>query len=1855
MNNGRFDLKRKLAFVAALAFTANSAYSVPAAGAETSAAVMSVEPVTVDAPDDVVPPPVENSDDGSNDVVYTVMINNSDIDDDTFIDIMKKVFRTEIKAHSFDESTGAGSITVGSLPVLNRNDVYNNAEDMKFRISSENGFTLVFDTYYKVSGFGGDERISLRNSEGDDISDGFCKGGTDLEFVPSDLYIIDNGTEPVRVPVSAPVSVSTDNPYNDGYELIVNRDRHTVSPRTFSLDVDGTVFDVLVNGVSTERRSFEWKEVSSVSLKTDGKQALYIKCGDKDEIRELYNNEVNCSVFTQEPDFSYINKGVFTIKGIDSSITAFASFDETNAQVYKNYKVPVTLDTDSGCTVSVPYLAGDGYCLSSYTYDGETTECLAEMYDALVNGQRAKVIPYHYDVTNIKLVYRKLADNGNAYVFKPEADLFERNKNCYSVSSKDALVDLMDFTSLFDGSTLLYDVFRKGSGNSVENKKFYIGESSREFTESMTDSSESALYIVKNIISKGETDSLIDGLDGIICFYSDKTAPKVEFTRGHNSDSWVGREGMSFAMRITDKEDCPIAESGDLTFDESEIVDIYKYYINKETVDCSEIYSVVVGDYRFDRPAKGWGDTANIKGYVETPDMRAKYNAAVAELSKLKLSDINSSYSDQLNYDGYYRKLLREHSASLIDDMTEYYDAKIAAESEKDEPDQAKIDSFRAQCDKYVGVVRAYMEAQNSPVRASKCMPVLTYDRAAKEFRVSVKAESAHENEMIDEMLSVFAYDDSNNSSWDNNSKKQIRVKIDGAPPAVADNKINISGDTVIKDSNNTDVHVLKAGSVISVAVNDIESSVKGSGVNDVKIYFGDEKDSAESMTQQNGMYIFNIVSDAVKDVNIKSYITIYAMDSVGNSAVMKSKDSKYGGFYIIIDDTAPTCSVKNVSDTAEPYIDENDGGKEWYKAYSDVKIAVAAEDPNSLVCSGIRELKLDINGHHCTVNVDAQSGIDKTALKNGGYNILFEAVQDPDRFKAKLVSADGKVLISELGEFSRNDGAINVKLSTNDYAGNESEESETKVWIDLSEPTVESVYADGADLRRDERYGYVYFAREQADVQVSVNRNGAGAGLDRIEASLVNSDGTPSALVPKISRNGSSDSWTVTVPDRFKGFMRVKAVSCMGRESDVFETALFAVENTDDHRENAHIRLELPETQYKDINGFPLYSDDISAKLTVKENFSGISNVYISSSGTADRYLYVNESGELSGNEAELWSIDEDSRDINLVNGLERDILLTGNSNNSVAFVSFGDRAGNPDDQDHTYDRRRYSIDKTDPVMNVVFTDGNGSADSEFKQIFKASRRAVITINERNFDKSLADIRVNNISRQLDWRLVSGTEGTDSATYQAEIAFDNDGTYRLTASFKDMCGREAKSYDSKEFVIDRTAPAMNIGFDRSIANDHYYNEPTTATFRISDQNFDPSRIVVTGTYNDSAEDFPKASEWTKSGNDYVSTVRFEKDGDYTVNITGKDMAGNTLEAYNAKFCIDSQSPKISVSDVSAANNKAEIRPHIQFKDANLDKDSIQVKMEGANRGKSLEVEGELREKDDGYEYVLNNIPDNADYDDIYTITASAKDNASNKVETDFRFSVNRYGSTFMLDEGTGSLVGKYISRAQDIVITEVNADKHSEPYSVYITKDSEMSVLKDNVDYKVEYKGGDDEWSEYKYIIYAKNFEKDGRYTVSIHSVDEAGNINISTSEKKNTRLEFCVDTTEPLCIPLNVTENSAYKGERLDAKMSVSDNIMLKGAKVFLNDKEIRSRYIDDEYLEFTIPNAKHSQDVKIVLTDMAGNEIEYSYKNILVTTNAVRLLAHKTWFKFVCGGAVLLTGAAAFLIRKRKKRLL
>jgi hypothetical protein len=937
---------------------------------------------------------------------------------------------------------------------------------------------------------------------------------------------------------------------------------------------------------------------------------------------------------------------------------------------------------------------------------------------------------------------------------------------------------------------------------------------------------------------------------------------------------------------------------------------------------------------------------------------------------------------------------------------------------------------------------------------------------------------------------------------------------------------------------------------------------------------------------------------------------------------------------------------------------------KKWYSSYEDIKLSIFAADVNPDKCSGIRQLDIEINGYDCLALISGDN-IDPELLKEGKYYIAFEKGANEDCFDVYLrCTADSEYnvrICSNLYRLGREEdgsydnspesGSIHVKFSAKDNAWLDSSVTEERVYVDLDTPVIAGAYINGTDILRGERdFRFEAFSDSQTAIRVRVDDKMPSSGISEVKADLVDKDGN--LVLSNVKAQKSGNEWELRVPENFKGFAKLISVDSVGRTAVIAETLGIVTETGGKHSEEEHIFIKLPETKYTDRNGLPLYNTEVHAQLTVRDTFSGIADVFTSVSGSEETSLGINRNGDPEDTDAESWNISDDKKENNLVTEVTRDLVLSQNSNRNRVTVRMNDNAGNPNYEDSVWEE--FSIDTVKPVINVAFTDGSGSADNEFKNIFRSGRRASVTVTERNFDPSRTEIMLNGVNQSVTWSLAGGVEGTDTAQYRAELPIDKDGTYKLSVRCRDMGDLSAEPYDSGEFIIDGTAPVLSVGFDKGASNQHYFNDTVTATLRISEANFDPNRINISGTYDNKADGFPKASGWVKSGNDYVSTVKFEKNGDYEIIVSGSDKAGNPLETYRKEFSVDTKKPTIGFSDISRSNNGKEIRPSIRFDDVNINKDTIKVELQGANRGKVTDVRGELTEKNGGYEYIFDNIPNKAEYDDIYTIKATAEDNASNKIEKKFTFSVNRFGSTFTLSSDTAALNGAYLSKPKDVIITEYNADKHAKEHSVFITKDSEMAELKEGLDYIVDVNGGIDEWSRYTYTIFSRNFDNDARYTVSIHSYDEAGNINISDSDKKNAEVAFCVDKTKPLCIPINIADNRTYRGESYTARISVSDNIVLKNIRVYVDGLPVNTRLNDDE-CSFNISNSSSAREVCVVLTDMAGNEEEYYYKNILVTTNIFRLLFRKTWFKVTAGVVLLLAGAAAVFIRKRKKRLL
>lgn len=122
-------------------------------------------------------------------------------------------------------------------------------------------------------------------------------------------------------------------------------------------------------------------------------------------------------------------------------------------------------------------------------------------------------------------------------------------------------------------------------------------------------------------------------------------------------------------------------------------------------------------------------------------------------------------------------------------------------------------------------------------------------------------------------------------------------------------------------------------------------------------------------------------------------------------------------------------------------------------------------------------------------------------------------------------------------------------------------------------------------------------------------------------------------------------------------------------------------------------------------------------------------------------------------------------------------------------------------------------------------------------------------------------------------------------------------------------------------FGIDTQAPAVTVSFDNNdVRNGRYFDRERTARIEVTDRNFSVSRMQVSA---------PEAEtgEWTREsgkeaagdGDTWVMEVRFPADGNYTLDASGADEAGNLASVqYTGEapriFTVDSTPPLIEVS-----------------------------------------------------------------------------------------------------------------------------------------------------------------------------------------------------------------------------------------------------------------------------------------------------------------------------------------------------
>lgn len=613
--------------------------------------------------------------------------------------------------------------------------------------------------------------------------------------------------------------------------------------------------------------------------------------------------------------------------------------------------------------------------------------------------------------------------------------------------------------------------------------------------------------------------------------------------------------------------------------------------------------------------------------------------------------------------------------------------------------------------------------------------------------------------------------------------------------------------------------------------------------------------------------------------------------------------------------------------------------------------------------------------------------------------------------------------------------------------------------------------------------------------------------------------------------------------------------------------------------------------------------------------------------------------------------------------------------NSNDVKVQAFAtDFSGNQGDSEIT----ELKIDVTNPTISVSW-DLNNPLNGRY---YKDTRTATVTVTDRNFDPNNVRFSITNTDGTSanigGWSSSSNIGVSDTATSTCQVSFPADGDYTFTLGCTDLAGNSGEYGQTDEFTIDKTIPVMTVSYDNNNArNGNYFKETRTATVTIREHNFNAAdvRAAITASLEGSGISTPSISGFSGSGDVHTATVNYSTDGDYTFDIDYTDMAGNAAADYTQdSFTVDLTAPELEITDVEdkSANNDA-VAPKVEATDVNYDAKGITMTLTGANNG-NVEVGKVVSAIQNGQSMKFNDFARTEEMDDLYKLQAKAVDKAGNETQKEIMFSVNRYGSVFILDNDTkdwlktGDEGYTYIREEKEVGIREINVDA-IESRSITVNRDGDLASLKENTDFTVKNSGSDAQWKEAHYVIAKNNFEEEGNYTVILNTQDKAQNSMNNTSVKKankNLPIEFAVDKTAPTVVVSGVEDDAQYRAAERAMIVDAKDNLALTkvsisidGEKTVYDGEELLK---DNGVIETAVASANRWQNIEITAEDAAGNVLGQSKEalegepvvlRVLVTPNIViQYYMNKPLFYGSIAAIVIMAGLIIFLVAKKKK---
>lgn len=823
-------------------------------------------------------------------------------------------------------------------------------------------------------------------------------------------------------------------------------------------------------------------------------------------------------------------------------------------------------------------------------------------------------------------------------------------------------------------------------------------------------------------------------------------------------------------------------------------------------------------------------------------------------------------------------------------------------------------------------------------------------------------------------------------------------------------------------------------------------------------------------------------------------------------------------------------------------------------------------------------------------------------------------------------------------------DGIYTIEIRYRDRSGNEMKVYRSEqIVLDRTLPVIEKYEfipesADGTAETSEFidylEYGY-YF---KTDFEVVITASDTVSGMDRIDYRLIPyENGVKQEEVTGTApvTNGKA---RISVPSGFKGQIYAEGFDNAGNSSEEVTPRAFVI----DYNAPAVELYDGNSTEYTDAEGNALYVTDVSFTATITDRVSGIREIVYSQtsekSGT-DQKITLNNTGYQAGDQLEDgWVVEE--TDANLVTKVSRTFTYNSDDNDIVLSVTAADRAGN---EAETVSSRRFTIDKTDPVIDVTFR-----VDDDSDPYYNADRIADVTVTERNFDADLIKTVIRNEIGDVP-DVTFSQLSKDQHT--AVIVFD-EGDYTFEIEGSDLGGHKAavnySGGNEQLFYVDKTNPAVTENFIEfsSPETDNSFNEDKTVSITVTEHHFDPNLMGLrvyekesgaehsADGMTDVTDTMVSAGQWTDEGDVHTLTFEVGAEAVYQIEMTPRDLAGNSADSRSTViFEIDKTVPVIEkrngfyVSpddteflDIYAYDRAQEASPTLEFNDLNIEylEYSLIVWKPDYTSSEAAVVMQPVNvylEEDTQHEGIIRGgsfkVPDFTE-DGVYALEVTAVDTAGNRSE----LNVDTYARVieqdvlaFIMDSNADRNSGLYSFQYEDGTPISMRPDSF---------KDLEILVMAKagtNVDIVLRDMNADELYTNaqvttddsiYGFTVYNYTLRSD----FFRDSFDDDTDADLYLSVKNDgSRVDLGamhIDSAAPTCeIPEGLSSWHWYFGDGRQTVTLTGINELLDeiATKIYDNGEEMAFEYSQEEgTLTFTLEKGWHN--IGIALSDTAGN---------------------------------------------------